>query len=62
MIIDQHDAARSQIVADRACGIGEYQHLDAKIGQRSDDRPHDRRIALFIIVSATGQHQNRLAG
>ena len=36
--------------------------LDADAGQRLERRPHDRGVAVLVIVRAAGQHQHRRAG
>ena len=62
MVGDQHHRARPHVRIDRAGGIGEDQLRDAEAGKHLQRRPHRRRVAVLVIVSAAGQHQHRRAG
>ncbi len=59
MVGQLHDRSRRHVLTQRAGRIGQYQPLDAEAMQRFERRAHDRGIALFIVVRAAGQHDDR---
>jgi hypothetical protein len=62
VVSDQHDRAGRHIRLERARSIGQDQFFDAESGQRLKYRPHDRSIAMLVVVRPAGEQQHRPPG